>query len=158
MYDYFRNCSSNRLHVCCENSPTKRSIYLFSVRWPCSSFNVSSASQPWRVLSFSITCTIIARTWTVFKLLHSNLAWWQTYAWQICPCSRIRPWCKVTEGRQRQTNQRWFFSTTKQAISIKLATAVSHFLCDLDFENVYIAWRFSYLLQCIYSCWSKFNV
>ena len=35
-------------------------------------------------------------------------------------------------------------SATKLAISIKLATAVGHFLCDLDldFAQVYMAWVF----------------
>ena len=36
-------------------------------------------------------------------------------------------------------NQRWIISTTKQAISIKLATTVGHFLRDIDFENVDMA-------------------
>ena len=32
-----------------------------------------------------------------------------------------------------------YFEKTKQAISIKLATKVCHFLCDFDFENLYMA-------------------
>ena len=30
--------------------------------------------------------------------------------------------------------------TTKQATHIKLATKVGQFLCELDFENVYMGW------------------
>ena len=44
-------------------------------------------------------------------------------------------------GSAKATNQRCLLSATKKAISIKLATTVGHFLCDLDhhFANVYMA-------------------
>ena len=44
-----------------------------------------------------------------------------TYAWHICLCSFRWPWPKVIVGRQ-------------------LAITVGHFLRDLEFENVDIAW------------------
>ena len=40
--------------------------------------------------------------------------------------------------------QCWIISTTKQVISIQLATMVGHFLHDLDFENIYMAWPTCY--------------
>ena len=45
-------------------------------------------------------------------------------------------------------NQQWMISTTKQAMkSIKLATTTEgHFLCDRDFENVYMAWPSCFFL------------
>ena len=46
-------------------------------------------------------------------------------------------------------NQRWIISTTKQAICIKLAKTVCHFLPDRDFENVYMA--FCFLLRSYHS-------
>ena len=36
-------------------------------------------------------------------------------------------------------NQRRLISITKQTISIKLGSTVGQFVCDLDFENVYMA-------------------
>ena len=50
------------------------------------------------------------------------------------------PWCKVTVGRQRKKFS--VISTSKQVISIKLATSVRYFLHDLDcdFENIYMTW------------------
>ena len=39
-------------------------------------------------------------------------------------------------GSAKATNQCWIILTTKQTVSIKLATTVGHFLRDLDFENV----------------------
>ena len=52
-------------------------------------------------------------------------------------------WCKVTVGRQRQKISVGIISTTKQAISIKLATRVGllyiFYRHDLDFENMYMA-------------------
>ena len=47
-------------------------------------------------------------------------------------------------GSAKAKNQHWIILTTKQAISIKLATRVGHFLCDLDFENIYMAWLSSF--------------
>ena len=44
-------------------------------------------------------------------------------------------------GLAKAKIQCWIISTTKQATSIKLATTVVHFLRDLDFENVYMAWQ-----------------
>ena len=53
--------------------------------------------------------------------------WTSTYIY-ICSCSFCWPWCKVTVGWQRQTlNVALSLSTTKQAISIKLATTAGHF-------------------------------
>ena len=46
----------------------------------------------------------------------------------------------LMQGRQKQKNQHWMISATNQEISIKLGTRVDHFLRDLDFANVYIAW------------------
>ena len=45
-------------------------------------------------------------------------------------------------GSAKAKNRHWIISTTKQAISIKLAPMVGlfFFLGDLDFENVYMAW------------------
>ena len=42
-------------------------------------------------------------------------------------------------GSGNVKNQCCLLSATKQAIRIKLATTVSHFLNDLDFANVYMA-------------------
>ena len=67
----------------------------------------------------------------------------------LCSCSLFWwhwPWCKVTVGWQRQTNQRCILSTTKQAISITLATTVGHLLCDLDFANGNVACSSCFLL------------
>ena len=44
-------------------------------------------------------------------------------------------------GWKREKSQRWFISTTNQAIKIVLATPVGHFLHDLDFENMYCCFR-----------------
>ena len=42
---------------------------------------------------------------------------------------------------KKTTPQRWIMTTTNQAISIKFATMIGHFLSnDLDFEKVYRAW------------------
>ena len=49
----------------------------------------------------------------------------------------------LTQGdswSKKAKNERWLILTTKQAISIKVATTVGHFLCDHDFENLYMAW------------------
>ena len=56
----------------------------------------------------------------------------------------------------RGKHQRWIISTTKRAISIKLAITVGPFLRDLDFENMYMAWlscccRFS--VGVVFACW-----
>ena len=50
------------------------------------------------------------------------------------------PWYKVTVGWQRQNKSAWIISTIKEAISVKLATTLGHFVRDLDFENLYFAW------------------
>ena len=42
-------------------------------------------------------------------------------------------------GLAKAKNQRWIILTTKQAISVKLATMVDHFYVTLT-ENVYMAW------------------
>ena len=42
-------------------------------------------------------------------------------------------------GSAKEKCHRWICSTTKQAISMKRATAVGHLLRDLDFENAYIS-------------------
>ena len=42
-------------------------------------------------------------------------------------------------GKGKQKNQRRLMSTTKQAISFKLATTVGRILHDFDFENRYMA-------------------
>ena len=47
-------------------------------------------------------------------------------------------------GRGKTKNQRCMLSATKQAISSKLATTVCHFVRDLDFANVYMAWPSRY--------------
>ena len=41
-------------------------------------------------------------------------------------------------GTEKAKKQRWIISTTEQAISIKLAATVDHFVRDLDFANVYM--------------------
>ena len=46
---------------------------------------------------------------------------------------------QVHSGSVKARNERCFMSTTKQAISIKRATTVRHFLRDLDIENAYMA-------------------
>ena len=53
-------------------------------------------------------------------------------------------------GSAKQKHQRCMLLATKQAISIKLATMVGHFLCDLDldFANVYVACP-SYCCLCL---------
>ena len=57
----------------------------------------------------------------------------------------------------------WNISTTKQATSIKLAATVGHFLHDLDFENVHMAWLSCFLFNfmvgfgCLlqtFTCWN----
>ena len=52
--------------------------------------------------------------------------------------------------RQRPKIQRCMLSATKQAICVKLATTVGHFLRDLDcdFANVYMALVYISLLVC----------
>ena len=44
--------------------------------------------------------------------------------------------------------QRWIISITNQIINIKLATTVGTFLYDLDcdFENIYMAWAFCFII------------
>ena len=42
-------------------------------------------------------------------------------------------------GSPKANNQRCILSATKQAIRLKHATTVGHFLHDLDFTNVYMA-------------------
>ena len=51
----------------------------------------------------------------------------------------------LTQGHSGSEKAKILFQiiwTTKQATSIKLATTVGHFLCDLDFASatVYMAW------------------
>ena len=89
-----------------------------------------------------LTCTIIAVSQTVFKAMAFKLGMTVDLcmAYMLFSYQWSWPWCKVTGGRQRQKNQHWIISTTKQVISIKFATTVGHFVCDLDFENVCMAW------------------
>ena len=60
----------------------------------------------------------------------------------------------LMQGHSRSAkNQRWIISTSKQAMSIKLATTVgllAEFTWScLDFENVYMAWSYcSFFLWC----------
>ena len=78
-------------------------------------------------LTQSLTCTIIAVSRTVFKLWHSTF--------------RLSShWCNGSQwvGKGKKISS-WISSATKQAISIKLATTVGHFLRDLDFKNVAMA-------------------
>ena len=109
MFDYFRNCSSNAHHVCCEDSLTE-DIYiytLFSVRWPCSSLKVTAVSQNWQMFNLYYTNHICD---TRFQTWHRG-----RHICILCSCS-FRwpwPWCKVTVDRQRQKYQRWFILTTK---------------------------------------------
>ena len=57
-------------------------------------------------------------------------------------------------SRQRQKNQPWIISTTKQAISIKLNCCNrTPFLCDVYFENDYMAWS-SCFFWIVYFCFS----
>ena len=56
-------------------------------------------------------------------------------------------------GLAKAKNERCMLSATKQAISIKLATTVGHFLrdFDLDFANVYMACpTFSFVILTLY--------
>ena len=98
----------------------------------------------------NLTTFSFAISRTIFKLLHSNLAWQSNRGCHGCTCWFWWPWpwCKVTVGRQRHTNQRWMLLATKQAISVTLATTVGHFLRDLDFANEYRAWPTCLLLFC----------
>ena len=48
-------------------------------------------------------------------------------------------WMQGYSGSAKANNSRGILSATKQAISIKLATTLGHFLCDHDFANVYMA-------------------
>ena len=61
----FKQCPSGLLW------PTKGLYNIISVRWPCSSRKVTTASQTWQVFNF----TIIAMSRTILKLLYSILAW-----------------------------------------------------------------------------------
>ena len=57
---------------------------------------------------------------------------WMSY---ICPCS-FRwpwPWCKVTVSRQMQKISVECSLQVSKQISVKFATRVGNFLCDLDF-------------------------
>ena len=132
MFDYFRNCSSNAYQVCCEASPTKGLYNLFSVtfiqghNWDlhlkldnCFTSTIIVISPVRQYLSYGI------QTWHDGRLVHGMYA----YAQQC-----------VARGK----NWHWIILTTKQVISIKLATMVGHFLHDLDFENIYMAWPTCY--------------
>ena len=67
----------------------------------------------------------------------------------------------VTVGHQRQKNQCLVLSEAKQALNIKLATTVCHFVRDLDFANVKMAWPSCSLILYLYSVsfvWSMNSV
>ena len=59
--------------------------------------------------------------------------------------------CSGHSGLAKAKIQCKIVSTTKQAISIKLATTVGHFVSDLDFKNVYMTWP-ACLVLCCYQC------
>ena len=61
-----------------------------------------------------------------------------------CILSEIRlpwTWCKVTEGQQRHKISVELLRQVSKQKSIKLATTLGHFLRDLHFANVYMAWE-----------------
>ena len=63
----------------------------------------------------------LLQTWNDGRLMDAIIMCWCSFQWP-------RPWCKVTVGQQRQKQISIdFTSTTKQTISIKLATTVAHF-------------------------------
>ena len=79
-----------------------------------------------------LTCSIYSHISDTFLIS------WHNYLLMLL--SMILTLMKCVSGSAKAKYQRWMISTTKQAISVKLAATVGHFLSDLDFENVYKAW------------------
>ena len=75
----------------CENSPNIGLYNVFSVRCPCSSLKITTASQTWQML----TLNYIYYSRSVFKLWHANLC--------MVHLLVLVTMTKVTVGRQRQT-------------------------------------------------------
>ena len=59
----------------------------------------------------------------------------------LCSCRLVPMTSTIMQGHSGSAtanNLRWIMSTTKQAMSFKLASTVGHFSCDLDFENIHM--------------------
>ena len=127
--------------------------FAVKIVWLKAYMDLDLQSRSQRVSNLTTFQLAISRT--IFKLLHSNLAWQQIYGCHnICSCLFRCSWFwyKVTVDRQRQQNQCWMLSATKQAISIKLATTVGRFLHDLvhDPANISMGWPTCMLLWLLY--------
>ena len=73
MFNYFRNCSSSPHRVCCADSPTKGLDHIFSVRWPCSSPKVTTASLTWQMFNLCYNSHIVE---TVMVPHSDGTSWW----------------------------------------------------------------------------------
>ena len=144
MCDYFRNCSRNANQVCCEDGPTKDLYNLFSVRWPCYSPKVTTASQTWQMFNLYYNSNILGSISAMAFKLGMSVDWRMAYMLMLV--SMTLPLMQGHSGLAKAKDQRWIISTNKHAISTKLATTVGHFLRDLHFENVDIAWPTCYYL------------
>ena len=93
-----------------------------------------SRSQVRLKLDYFLTCNISD---------HSDLAWLMDAIWYslLILVSMILTLMQCHSGLSKAKSQCCMPTANKQAISIELATTVGHFLRDLYFANVYMAWQ-----------------
>ena len=152
MFDYFRNYSSNANQVCCDDSPTKGLYDHLSIQWPLFSVKVTSASQTWLLFNLQYLGQYLN---SYIQTFHDGRLMDALY---IYPHAHFYD-LDLMQGhsgsaKPKAKSQQCMLSATKQAISIKLATMVGHFLrdLDLDFATVHMACP-SFLF-----CWKVKNV
>ena len=141
MFDYFRNYSSNAHQVCCEDSPTK-GLYDH-----CQSddLDLHSRSQVRLKSGYFLTCNISDNISAITFKLGMTVDLYGAY--MITLYSMTLTLMQGHSGSANVRIQYWIISTTKQAMSIKLATTVGHFMWPW-LRDVYMDWL---------SCFSFFS-
>ena len=134
MFDYFRNYSSDHHQVCSEHSPSKGLFFAYE-HFQSNDLGLNSRSQVRLKLDYFLLCNYLG--WYLSNYIQTGLDGRPKHG--IYAHARLDD--LDLDARSKWVGpakiQWWNISTTKQTISIKLATTVGHFLRHFDFANVY---------------------
>ena len=131
-----------------EDSPTNGLYHLLSVRWPCSSLKVTTASRTWQRLNLYYNSHISECT----SAMASKLGMCMAYLLMLMTLILMHGY----NGLSKAKIQCWIMLTTRQATSIELAATVGHFfyvtLTLQTFIFDHLVFVFVWLLLCFQMC------
>ena len=114
MFDYFRKFLSNAHQVCCEDSPNLGLHNLFSVRCPCSSLKVTTASLTWQLSNLNYNSHTISDSMASILGMKVDMYAWHIYIYiyMVMLVSMTLTLMQGHSGSAKPKCQCWMLSAT----------------------------------------------